>query len=239
MGPLNHPDTSELDYVVDDAAGLAEFDSESGAAISLCRSRVPAVLRERGTFSVVEQYEPADVVGWSETSSVPSWWAAMKTASAAILVVVTTGTPLGTELPERASPVRVAETAQPISTAVPVAGVPAEPKRRGKPAATSSTPAVQAPSEAPSAPPSAPPATPPSELELASLRRAFASLNGPFMTFEHCEVRLASPDRALARCQGTASEAGAVNGSSRRHVEWTLDFDRAAERWLIVDAAAR
>lgn len=235
MGPLNHPDTSELDHVVDDAAGLAEFDSESGAAISLCRSRVPAVLRERGTFSVVEQYEPADVAGWSETSSVPSWWAAMKTASAAILVVVTTGAPLGTELPERASPVRVAETAQPISTAVPVTAVPAEPKRRSTPAATSSKPAVQASSEAPSEPPSAPP----SELELASLRRAFASLNGPFMTFEHCEVRLASPDRAVARCQGTASEAGAANGSSRRHVEWTLDFDRAAERWLIVDAAAR
>lgn len=245
MGPLTHLDRSALAYVVDDAAGLAEFDSESGAAISLSRSRVPALLRDLGTFSVVEQYEPADVVGWPETSSVPPWWAAMKTASAAALVVVTTGTPLGTELPERGSPARIVETAQPISmavpasTAAPVTAALAEPKRRSRPATTSSKPAAQAPSEVRSEPPAVPPTTPPSELELASLRRAFASLNGPFMTFEHCEVRLASPDRALARCQGTGSEASAANGLSRRRVEWTLDFDRASERWLIVDAAAR
>ena len=77
-------------------------------------------------------------------------------------------------------------------------------------------------------------------MELASLRKAFAGLDGPFMTFEHCEVRLASADRAVARCQGTRSEADSEDGSPRqRHVEWTLDFDRAEERWLIVDAAAR
>jgi hypothetical protein len=75
---------------------------------------------------------------------------------------------------------------------------------------------------------------------LESLREAFASLNGPFMSFEHCEVRLAAADRAVARCQGV--QQGSASGGSPpqpRRVEWTLQFDRAAQRWQMVDATAR
>lgn len=242
MGPLNHPNTNELEYVVDDAAGLAEFDSESGAAPGLWRSpRGPAVLWEVGRRTVIEPYKPAELVSWPAASSVPSpWSAALKTASTAVLVMVTTGAPVDTERSERGKPVRMVETVQPRSTAAPVTAVsatavPAEPRRQIKPAVTSSKPASQAPSE----PRSDPPAARPSEVQLASLRQAFASLNGPFMTFEHCEVRLASPDRAIARCQGRSDAEPGSGAPAQRRVEWTLDFDRAAERWLIVDAAAR
>ena len=233
MAALNHKHTSELEYVVDDAAGLGEFNSEGGAVLSLSRSpRGPAVLQEVGTLTVIEQYEPVDLVDWAVTSSVAPWWAAMKTATAAVLVIVTTGAPLGTELPDPGTPVRVVETVQPPAPTVPLTAVPAEPQRHRESGQRPPTIPAVAPSEAPSGPPS--------ELELASLRKAFDSLNGPFMTFEHCEVRLASADRALARCQGTRSEAESGGESPpQRRVEWTLDFDRAGERWLIVDAAAR
>lgn len=239
MHSPHHQQPCALEYIPD-SSGLEEFDAESG------ESRLPSPparalprTEEVRVFSVIEQYEPCDGPWLSDVDTAllagtrPRVRLLVRLAIAVVLVAIPSGTPVGTEglpVPSAAQSVHLVGTAQVPRPAVTPAPVAAEPEgvRKRAPRPSADLPPPRAGTETASA------------VELASLRKAFASLDGPFMTFEHCEVRLASADRAVARCQGTRREADSGDGSPRqRHVEWTLDFDPAEQRWLIVDAAAR
>ena len=242
MYPPQHQRPSQMEFIPA-GPGLEEFEVEGG--------------QELRVFSVVEQYDLSIA-----SSREPDWPVAprragtsasrggrragrllTRLASAVVFVAIPSGTPVGTEkLPEPAlAPPAHLLTATveaplaPVATPPPAAAAPrgsrpAEPRggeqRVPRPTTAPAVPEVR------TEPASAP--------QLAALRQAFASLDGPFMTFEHCEVRLAAADRALARCLGTRTEADRAGASPpQRHVEWTLEFDRVQQRWLIVDAAGR
>jgi hypothetical protein len=250
MHPAHHHLPNELEYVPANS-GLDEFDDESietrptgPAGRALQGREEPRVFT---VFTVVEQYEPCDI----DTPLAPDRQIVTGRGSAlrvlgrlamtVVLVAIPSGAPVGTEgLPIPAPAIApAARTDQALSPSVtpapPSALVPALVPSEPVPSARERTPRSPARGEAPRARAEA--VSPP---PLESLREAFASLNGPFMSFEHCEVRLAAADRAVARCQGV--QQGSASGGSPpqpRRVEWTLQFDRAAQRWQMVDATAR
>ena len=226
-------------------SGLEEFDTENGEAR---RSRPPGpgvrdaeVLR---AFTVVEQYEPCGgavdsaqqrplTLPWSAGSGRrPARRLLARLAIAVALVAIPSESLVETEGLAVPSTVAVG-TARMAQALPPTVAVPAAVAMLPRPEQVQPQPQPASPR-----PPTQTPAA--SAIQMASLRDTFASLNGPFMTFEHCEVRLASADRALARCQGTRNDADGGDASqSPRRVEWTLDFDRAGQRWVIVDSTAR
>jgi hypothetical protein len=65
-------------------------------------------------------------------------------------------------------------------------------------------------------------------MDINTVRRAFESLRSQNLTFEHCDVRLASADRAVARCKGAPGDLPA----------WTMDLSRAGEQWRVVSLEA-
>jgi hypothetical protein len=165
-----------------------------------------------------------------------------------VLVAIPSGTPVGSKgLPD---PMTLS-AAPAAASAVPAAAPATHPDQfLATPVVTRTPPPTRAGNESGSnwKPTPRPPASPASPArtdtmaapEPASLHQALASLSGPFMTFEQCEVRFASAVRAIARCLGHHTDAAPGGSPSQpRRVEWTLDFDRAERRWLIVDATAR
>jgi hypothetical protein len=247
MHLARHHPAYELEYLPANL-GLEEFDDESveprrpGRAVRALQGA-----EDRRLFTVVEQYEPCDIdtplarEREADTRHRPSLRLLRRLAMTLVLVGIPSGTPVGTEgLPIPAPAIApAARTDQALSPSVtpapPSAPVPALVPSEPVPSARERTPRSPARGEAPRARAEA--VSPP---PLESLREAFASLNGPFMSFEHCEVRLAAADRAVARCQGV--QQGSASGGSPpqpRRVEWTLQFDRAAQRWQMVDATAR
>ena len=249
MYPARHHPAYELEYLPANS-GLEEFDDENSEA----EPPGPAVRALQGAggsrlFTVVEQYEPSEIdtplagVHRIRAGHGPAVRVARMLAMTVVLVAIPTGTPVVTEgLPD------------PVIATV----VPAAPRDEALPsrAVTPIPPSAPVPTPATSEPPASDtnrPAPSPAKAEapraraetvspppLESLREAFASLNGPFMSFEHSEVRLASANRAVARCQGVQNEATPGESFPQpRRVEWTLEFDRADQRWRMVDAAAR
>ena len=67
-----------------------------------------------------------------------------------------------------------------------------------------------------------------------SLDQAFTALRQQTLAFHRCRMRVTETDRAVARCEGVAT-----NGESLRPVTWTIDFRRKAGRWLIGGVTAR
>jgi hypothetical protein len=65
-------------------------------------------------------------------------------------------------------------------------------------------------------------------MDIETVRRAFEGLRGQNLDFQHCDVRLASADRAVARCRGTLGDLSA----------WTMDLNRAGEQWRVVSLEA-
>ena len=223
MHLARHQPPSELQYLPANT-GLDEFDDEGGEVQRTARAlQGPEELR---LFTVVEQYEPWDIdtplgreqsVGAGQGSPLRLL---RRLAMTVALVAIPSGTPVETEgLP---SPVIVA-----VAPAAPSEPLPPPPVE------APTLPPVPVPAPATTPEPPAPPS-------LESLREAFAGLNGPFMSFDHCQVRLASANRVVARCQGVQNEAAAEGSPPQPHrVEWTLEFNQAEQRWQMVDAAAR
>ena len=246
----------ELDYLPYNS-GLEEFDVEDGTTRpSSPHARAVSVPGQSRLFSVIEQYEAYDGLDASGADAArlyalqraplkaagrtrPVRRLMARLACAVVLVAIPSGTPVGTGVlpalpasPVAAEPVRLAEPAQaqPVPAVMP-SQEQAEPNgvsrrvERPKAAAPAAPRALVEPAPA---------------LELARLRDALDTLNGLDITLEHCEVRLASTDRAVARCQGIRTEVDPGGASHRqRRVEWALDFDRAQERWLIVGESPR
>jgi hypothetical protein len=247
----------ELDYLPNNS-GLEEFDVEDGTTrLSSPPARAVSVPGQSRLFSVIEQYEAYDGLDASGGADAARLYALQRAplkaagrtrparrlmarlACAVVLVAIPSGTPVGTGVlpalpapPVAAEPVRLAEPVQaqpvPAVTPPPEQAEPNEVSRRAeRPKAVT---------------PAAPRALvePAPALELARLRDALDTLNGLDITLEHCEVRLASTDRAVARCQGIRTEVDPGGESQRqRPVEWTLGFDRAEGRWLIVSESPR
>ena len=246
----------ELDYLPYNS-GLEEFDVEDGTTRpSSPHARAVSVPGQSRLFSVIEQYEAYDGLDASGADAArlyalqraplkaagrtrPARRLMARLACAVVLVAIPSGTPVGTGVlpalpapPVAAEPVRLAEPAQ----AQPVPAVMPS-QEQAEPNGVSRR--VERPQ---AAAPAAPRALvePAPALELARLRDALDTLNGLDITLEHCEVRLPSSDRAVARCQGIRTEVAPGGASQRqRPVEWALDFDRAQERWLIVGESPR
>jgi hypothetical protein len=253
MYPARHHPAYELEYVSANS-GLDEFDDESGEA----EQPGPAVralqgVRESSVFTVVEQYEPSDIdtppirEPGIDNGRGPTLRLLRMLAMTVVLVAVPSRTPVGTEgLPGSAiaTAARVARTDQAPPSSLVTSTPLSAPVSAPVPAPATSEPPANVTNRPPPSPARvevprarAETVSPPA---LESLREAFASLNGPFMSFEHCQVRLASADRAVARCQGIRNEAAPGESPPQaRRVEWTLEFDRADQRWRMVDAAAR
>lgn len=261
MHAAHHQQRYELEYLPDNS-GLNEFDVEGAEA-----GRPGALVRTLpGTgglrlLTVVEQYEPCDIDTPlsrrdTGTGGTPALRLLRRLAMTVALVAIPSGTPVGTEgLP---SPV-VGKATGPVAgnAAGPAAGTAIRAPRLAEVPVPSVAPpsvarpvaaAIQtlAPARTPAPRLSTSQAAPRARTDLVSapdpalIHQALASLNGPFMTFEQCEVRFASVARAVARCQGieNAATPGAPPPQPRR-VEWTLAFDRTERRWLIVDSTSR
>lgn len=243
MHPAHYP-PQEPEYLPANSA-LDEFDDEGiEAGPPAPTQRALPKSKDSRVFTVVEQYEPADIdtlireqeVGFARR---PGLRLLRRLAMTAVLVAIPSGTPVDTEGLPRPVSASVAPAAQWPPASVETRTLPSAPT-----SATSEPPAVdearepRSPERKVSRPAVRAEVVSPPSLE--SLREAFAGLNGPFMSFEHCEVRLASADRAVARCQGVQNAAPPEGTPARpQRVEWTLEFDRTEQRWQMVDAAAR
>ena len=74
-----------------------------------------------------------------------------------------------------------------------------------------------------------------------ALRRAFSSLSHQNLSFERCDVRVPTGDRAIARCDGVLSYVPKFGDRvpQQRRTTWNMDFRRNGDRWLIVGVTAR
>ena len=78
-------------------------------------------------------------------------------------------------------------------------------------------------------------------LDTRALQRAFSTLSQQDVQFDRCEVRVTTPDRAVASCRGVLSYVPRIwDGTpQQRQLSWNFDFLRAADRWLIAAVSAR
>jgi hypothetical protein len=78
-------------------------------------------------------------------------------------------------------------------------------------------------------------------LDTRALQRAFSTLSRQDVSFDRCDVRMTSADRAVASCRGLLSYVPKIGDgeAQQRRLTWTFDFQRAAGRWLIASVAAR
>ena len=241
MGQLQSERSSALHHP-SDYAELDEFDLEGGrrAEPLYVPSTDGGLLlfapeKELHVFSVIEQYEPtapADGERIDSARPLSPWWSA--TLAGAVLVAgASTGLLLGTQvLPEpRAAHVDRESTAE--ASSFPTARPTAAPPARSLDRALAARP--QPPSE-----PATRLATDSGRgLEPDDLRRAFATLDTQGIPFEQCAVRVPALDRVVIRCQARRGE-GDLDGdwSAGPAAEWTVDFNRAMNRWQVVSAPA-
>ena len=229
-----------------DHAELNEFDLESGrraeplyvpsadGSLSLF-----APEKELHVFSVIEQYGPSEPPGGGLIASarpLSPWWSA--TFAGAVLVAgVSTGLLLGTqvlpELPTTHVQLHRESNAEAPSSPTPMAIVsPLSPPARLPDRAREARPQ-------PVEPVTRLATDSGRELEADELRRAFASLDTQDVQFEQCAVRVPALDRVVIRCHARRGEGG-VDGdwSAGPPAEWTVDFNRALNRWQVVSAPA-
>jgi hypothetical protein len=78
-------------------------------------------------------------------------------------------------------------------------------------------------------------------LDTRALQRAFSTLSEQTVSFDRCDVRVTSDDRAEAVCRGLLTYVPKIGDGSpqQRRLAWTFDFRRAADRWLIAQVSAR
>jgi hypothetical protein len=78
-------------------------------------------------------------------------------------------------------------------------------------------------------------------LDTKALERAFATLRSQELSFDRCYVALTSADHATARCRGVLNYVPKIGDGNpqQRRLSWTIDFQRAADRWLIAGVSAR
>ena len=78
-------------------------------------------------------------------------------------------------------------------------------------------------------------------LDTRALERAFATLRRQDLSFDRCTVDVTATDRAIARCRGVLSYVPKIGDDTpqQRRLSWTIDLERADERWLIAAVAAR
>jgi hypothetical protein len=78
-------------------------------------------------------------------------------------------------------------------------------------------------------------------LDTRALQRAFATLSRQDVSFDRCDVRVTSADRAVASCRGVLSYVPKIGDGTpqQRRLSWSFDFQRAADRWLIASVSAR
>jgi hypothetical protein len=77
--------------------------------------------------------------------------------------------------------------------------------------------------------------------DLKALRRAFAGLSSQRLTFDRCEVSVTTVDRANAKCEGQLNYVPRFGDTvpQQRRVEWTMNFAKSADSWVIVGVSAR
>ena len=241
---LRHSETSCILYDISGHIGLDEFDSEGE------RSAVPLEVRSAAAgslwcapeekvrvFSVVEQYEPSESPHPERIDSarpLSPWWSATL-AGAVLLTGVSSGLFVGTQvLPEprtthaQVHPASTAE-ARSFPTTRPMASAPARSPGAGPAARQQPTSGHVSRVATDSG----------QGLESDELRRAFASLDTQDIPFEQCAVRVPALDRVVIRCHARRG-GGDLEGdwSAGPPAEWTVDFNRALNRWQVVSAPA-
>lgn len=78
-------------------------------------------------------------------------------------------------------------------------------------------------------------------VDTRALQRAFATLTRQDVSFDRCEVRVTTANRAVAACRGVllyVPKVGDGNPQERR-LSWNFDFTRAADRWMISSVSAK
>lgn len=228
---LSHSETSFVLNDISDDVGLDEFDSEAERRAEPPEVRTAAAGSLRFApeeklriVPVIEQYGPADLDRFEPPRPLVPRWNRTRVAGVAILVAVFAALPVAMRgLPEpRAAypevpPVRTVEvrSAPPAAAIVPASAPLPNPGRTvvGRQSANAKVSSFAAQSRA--------------AFELNTIRQALASLEGQNVPLERCTARVAAYDRVVARC---GSEPGE---------EWTLDFNRALDRWQVVGAPAR
>ena len=226
---LSRSETSCVLYDLSGHPGLDGFDSEAERRARPLEVQTAAAgslrlapVEKLPVFSVIEQYGPADLDRIDSARPLPPWWNGTRVAGVVILVAVVIGLPVAIGvLPEsraadpQARPASTAE-ARPASAAAAI--VPASAPVPNPP------PTVPQPASARA---SSRPARTGGALELSTVRRAFASLDIQNVPLENCVARVPAVDRVVVRCHGEPAD------------EWTLDFNRALDRWQVVGAPAR
>ena len=192
---------------------------------------------ELTVFCVIEQYEPAEP---KETERFDSarpfspWWMAT-VAGAVLLGGVSTGLLIGAQVqPEQGTTqvqVQPESTAEALSSLAPrvMASAPArslDSDRAARPQPASGPVSRLVTDDA-------------RELGPDELRRAFASLDTQGIPFEQCSVRVPAVDRVVIRCHARRGD-GDLEGDrpAGPPAEWTVDFNRALDRWQVVSAPA-
>jgi hypothetical protein len=64
----------------------------------------------------------------------------------------------------------------------------------------------------------------PGDVDIQTIRGAFARLSSQNLPFEHCDVQVLSADHAMARCRGKLGDLSA----------WRMDLSGNRERWQLV-----
>ena len=214
----NHTELDEFDAEASGRAELRHFGTNDGSLLLF------APEEEVRVFSVIEQYAPSERPEPECVDSArhltPRWDAAKVTilAGAAVLVAALSGLIVGTHVPPERSPalpqVRPASMAEAFSLPTSTTAV----------ASMSAQQAEQPRARQVSSPASTGPAGTELWPELDAVRMAFADVEGQDVPFELCDAMVAAVDRVVVRCQG------------RPRAEWTIDFNRALDRWQVVGA---
>jgi hypothetical protein len=78
-------------------------------------------------------------------------------------------------------------------------------------------------------------------VDTRALQRAIATLSRKDVSFDRCEVRVTTADRAVASCRGVLLYVPKVGDGSpqERRLSWNFDFKRAADRWMISSVNAK
>ena len=225
----SHSETSCVLYDLSGQPGLDGFDPEAERSAGPLEVRTAAAgslwsapEEKLRAFSVVEQYEPsapADIDRFESAQPSAVRWSGARAAGlagVAVLVAFLTGLGVGTQLlPE---PRAIYPSVQLVSTAE---APPAPPVAAIVPTSTpirylDRTVGRQSASARASNLPAG------TALELDAARRALASLEDQGVPLENCVTRVPAVDRVVVRCHGESSD------------EWTLDFNRALDRWQVV-----
>jgi hypothetical protein len=242
MGLLQSERSSALHHAPDHVE-LEEFDLEAGRrAEPLGIPSVGGSLlsfapeEELPIFSVIKQYEPSRLSDTKAGDSARplSPWLRATLAGAVLVAGVSAGLLLGPKmLPEqRTTQVQVHQesTAEARSIPAPSTTVSAPdplPDRAREARPQPSEPVTSLATDSGRG------------LELDELRRAFASLDTQDIQFEQCAVRVPALDRVVIRCHPRRGE-GDLEGDrpAGPPAEWTMDFNRALNRWQVVSAPA-